>query len=422
MPLDRVRVSGLVEHVFRRAAGRIVAGLTRALGPTSLDLAEDCVQTAFARALETWPYRGLPEHPEGWLLRVARNAALDRLRRDATLQRKLSEAWLREEAKASGSEPEPAALDDEAAMILMCCDPSLTPESRVALTLKTVGGLSVPEVARALLAEEAAVAQRIVRAKRLIKERGIRFEAPGAQAIHERLPSALEVLYLMFNEGYSAHAGDNQVRADLCSEAVRLVEILSSHPASRAPEVHALAALMLLQMSRLGGRMGPEGALVLLADQDRSLWDRKSIESGLRHLEAAASGDALSAYHLEAGIAACHAVAHSFEQTDWRRIRALYDELVIVNSSPVVRINRAVAIAMVEGPALAIETLRGIESHPALAGYALLPATLGELWERLGDRQRAAAYYRRALALPSTNPERRFLERKLTRLGPMYQS
>ncbi len=413
-------VDGLVDHLFRRASGRIVAGLTRALGPAHIDLAEDCAQVAFRRALETWPYRGVPASPEGWLLTTARNAALDRIRRNIVLERKLREQWTRvsrqrDERPADTGGPL-GNLDDEAAMVLMCCHPVLAPESRIALTLKTVGGLSVAEIARALLAEVSAVAQRLVRAKRLIRERGIRFEPLTPADLQERLPSALDVLYLIFNEGYSAHAGENQVRADLCSEALRLVEILASHPASRGPEVHALAALMLLQISRLRARTDRDGALVLLADQDRSLWDHASIERGLGHLRRAAAGDRVSSFHLEAGIAACHAASRSFEETPWPRIRSLYDELVVANPSPVVRVNRAVAIAMVDGPAAAIEELRAIEAHPGLAGYALLPATLGELWERLGQADQAAASYRRALQLALTQPERHFLERKLLRL------
>lgn len=405
------RLEGLVEHLFRHASGRIVAGLTRSLGAQHLDLAEECVQTAFVRALETWPYRGLPENPAGWLTEVARNAALDFLRRDANLRRKAADIDL--PAGLSGSAG--ARFDDEAAMILMCCHPEIPPESRIALTLKTVSGFSVAEIARALLSTEAAAAQRVVRAKRLLRERGIRFALPARLEVAARQESVLDVLYLMFNEGYAAQ-GDELTRRELCAEAIRLVSILAQTPATETPEVHALAALMYLQASRLDARVAADGEMVLLPDQDRSLWDRDLIARGLRHLERSAAGSALSAFHLEAAIAACHATAESSGSTDWAAILSLYDRLLSRNPSPVVRVNRAVALSMVEGPHAALAVLEAAAGDPALARYGLLPAAQGEMWERAGEPVRATEHYRRALELPCSAPERRFLEKKLVRL------
>jgi len=403
-------LGGLVEHLFRHSSGRILSGLTRALGAEHLELAEECVQGAFVRALEVWPYRGLPENPAGWLSAVARNTALDRLRREANLRRKV--AALDPPAGLSGD----ARFDDEAAMILMCCHPEIPAESRIALTLKTVSGFSVAEVARALLSSESAAAQRIVRAKRIIRERGIALALPSGRQDGDRLESTLDVIYLMFNEGYAAR-GDDLTRGDLCDEAIRLVEILAGTPAVETPGVHALASLLCLQASRLEARIGPDGEMLLLPDQDRALWNRGLIERGLRHLERAAKGPVLSAFHLEAAIAACHATASSPASTDWAAILGLYDRLLDCNPSPVVRVNRAVALSMVNGPRAALEALEAAAADPALARYGLLSAARGEMWERAGDADRAADCYRKALELPCSAPERRFLESKLRRIA-----
>lgn len=405
------RFAGLVEHLFRHSSGRIVAGLTRALGAEHLDLAEECVQAAFVRALETWPYRGLPENPAGWLTEVARNGALDRLRREANLRRKLASL----DAPAGRAPAAGTGFDDEAAMILMCCHPAIPPESRIALTLKTVSGFSVAEIARALLSTETAAAQRVVRAKRVLRERGVVFALPSRAEIGERTSSALDVLYLMFNEGYAAQ-GEELTRADLCAEAIRLASILAATPATETPDAHALAALLCFQASRLSARVGTDGEVVLLPDQDRSAWDRGLIARGLTHLERAAAGTGLSAFHLEAAIAACHATAPSSASTDWAAILSLYDRLIEVNPSPVVRVNRAVAVSMVRGPQAALAELETASADPALARYGLLPAAQGEMWERAGEPVRAAASYRRALELPCSVPEKRFLEKKLRRL------
>jgi RNA polymerase sigma-70 factor, ECF subfamily len=425
-------VGELVDHLFRHSAGQMVATLTRMLGPRNLSLAEEVVQDALVRAIETWPHRGVPENPRGWLMQVARNRALDCLRRDATQARKAG-VLAAEPANAPAAmapmapmtlttpanplDPDASGADDTLVMILMCCHPALAREAQVALTLKTVGGFSVDEIARAFLLRPAAVAQRLVRAKRLLRERRIAFALP-ARGLGARIDSSLETMYLMFNEGYAATAGDDLVRSDLCGEAVRLATILADHPATSLPEVHALLALMLFQASRLPARCDAEGALVLLADQDRGRWDRTLIGRALGHLERCAAGKRATAYHLEAGIAACHAMAPSYAATDWTQILALYDDRLALAPSPVVVLNRAVALSMVQGPRAGIAALAEVADDPHLRGYYLLPATLADLWLRCGERQTAAAHYRRALDLPCCEPERRFLLRRLAACEP----
>jgi RNA polymerase sigma-70 factor (ECF subfamily) len=300
-------------------------------------------------------------------------------------------------------------------MMFMCCHPALPPPARVALTLKTVGGFSVDEIAAAFLAEPETIAQRLVRAKRQIREQAISIEIPPEGEIGARLDSVLEVLYLLFNEGYSAHGGPNLTRAELCGEAIRLGEILGANSATDLPAVHALLALMLLQASRLPARVDETGDLLLLAEQDRSAWDRALIARGLGHLERAASGDRITAYHVEAAIAATHAVADDEASTDWVGIVRHYDDLLELKPSPVVELNRAIALAKAEGTAAGIEALERIEGDAALARYYLLPAALGRLWLEAGEPERAARYYEEALTRPTSAPERRFLERQLAR-------
>lgn len=415
-PAAPSEVDALVEHLFRHSAGQMVSRLARWLGSARLDLAEEAVQDALVRALQAWPFGGVPAEPRAWLFQVAKHRALDLIRRDAALRGKLdgldgaadyfSEADVRD-----------AALDDELAMMFMCCHPSLPHAGRIALTLKTVGGFGVGEIAAAFLAEPDAIAQRLVRAKRQIREQEIPIEIPRPDELGARLESVLAVLYLLFNEGYAAHGGENLVRTDLCGEAIRLADILARNPATDVPAVHALLALMLLQASRLPARVDDEGDLLLLSEQDRARWDHGLIGEGLGHLELAASGSEVTAYHVEAAIAAAHAVAHDQVSTDWAGIVRLYDDLLALKPSPVVELNRAIALAMVDGPAAGIAAIARIEGDPALARYYLLPAALGGLWLEAGDAGRAAVYYREALARPCSAPERRFLEKQLARCG-----
>ena len=391
----------LVEHLFRHQAGRMVSTLTRILGPRHLQLAEDVVQEALVRALELWPHRGIPANPAAWLIEVARNRALDALRREASLAAKADELVRVFSVSAGALE----AMDDQLAMIFLCSHPDVPREARVALTLKTVCGFSTAEIARAFLIQETAAAQRIVRAKRLVRD--LSFELPEAGELAARRESVLEVLYLMFNEGYTRSA------ADLCEEAIRLGRLVADHAATHAPEVDALLALFYLQSSRVSARLDAQGDLFLLADQDRSLWDLARISEGMRRLDRSAAGDRITEYHLEAAIAAAHASAPDFESTDWLFIVHQYDQLYALNASPVIALNRAVAISRAEGPAAGLRALAEIEDHPALARYYLLPATYACLHDELGDGAGAAAWYARALACECSPAERRFLERQM---------
>jgi RNA polymerase sigma-70 factor (ECF subfamily) len=415
-PAAPSEVDALVEHLFRHSAGRMVSSLARRLGSARLDLAEEAVQDALVRALHTWPYGGVPAEPRGWLFQVAKHRALDLLRREASLRGKLEIIEGEPGSVLSLDVAEDAAVgDDELAMMFMCCHLLLPSLARIALTLKTVGGFSVEEIAAAFLAEPATIAQRLVRAKRQIREQDIPIEIPRSDEIDERLESVLEVLYLFFNEGYSVHGGENLVREELCGEAIRLAGILAGNRRTDLPPVHALLALMLLQASRLPARVDDAGDLLLLSEQDRARWDQGLIAEGLRHLDRASAGESMTAYHVEAAIAACHAVAPDEASTNWTYVLRLYGELLALKPSPVVELNRAIALAMVEGPTAGIRAIESIREHPALARYYLLPAALGALWLRAGDTTRAADYYREALARPSSSPERRFLEKQLER-------
>lgn len=394
-------VNQLVDHLFRREAGRMVAGLTRIFGPARLDLAEDVVQEALIQALRTWPFRGVPDNPVGWLVQVAKNRALDALRRDTTLAGKEEEirTW------AAARNREETEMDDQLRLIFICCQSAVPPDTRVILTLKTVGGFGVPEIARAFLAKEATVAQRLVRAKHRLQREKPPFEVPPPRELPAALDSVLEVLYAMFNEGYSTHRGEELVRRDVCLEAIRLSRLVAGHPALDTPRAHALAALLHLQGARLGSRVDSEGNLLLLSEQDRSTWDRGLIAAGFRHLDRSARGDELSVYHLEAGIAAIH----TGEETDWPEVLRLYDLLLERKPSPVVALNRAVALAMVEGPEAGLAALAPIH----LDDYYLLPATEGELQARAGRPHRAAEAFYRALEMTCPEPVRRRLTERL---------
>ena len=393
-------MNDLVDHLFRRQAGKMVSTLTRILGPRHLSLVEDVVQESLVKALQQWPHTGVPANPSAWLIQVARNRALDVLRRQATFTAKAPEI-----ARLVSQTPTPVEeVDDQLAMMFLCCHPRIPRDARLALTLKTVGGFGTGEIARAFLIQESAAAQRIVRAKRLIRDLDLSFELEGLPS--ERLDSVLETLYLMFNEGYSG-------ADEFGGEAVRLGRLLADHPATRAPHVDALVALFLLQSARGPARVDAQGGLLLLDGQDRSLWDASRISEGLYYLDRSARGDTLSAWHLEAGIAAAHATAPDFAATDWAYIAGQYDQLYELNPSPVIALNRAVALSRCEGPEAGLRAAQEIEHHPALKRYHLLPATLGRLWQELGDTEKAAEYFRKALSCECSAPERRFLEQQL---------
>jgi RNA polymerase sigma-70 factor (ECF subfamily) len=402
----------IVEDLFRREFARVVSTLTRIFGARNLALAEDVAQEALVRALELWPIRGTPANPGAWLIQTAKNRALDSLRRDASLASKADDI-----ARAfSPAAMTPEVLDDQLAMMFLCCHPEIPDEARVALTLKTVCGFGTGEIARAFLIQESTAAQRIVRAKRLIRERDLAFEPLDRELPAERRDSVLESLYLMFNEGY-ASGGDQLLRVDLCGEAIRLARLIADHPTVRAPECDALLALFLLQSAREPARLDERGEILLLPDQDRSQWDAVRIAEGMMRLERAAAGERVTRYHLEAEIAAHHAGAAEFNETRWDEIARAYEDLYALNPTPVVALNRAVAVARARGPAEGLRELEKIEHHPALARYHLLPAAMGVLWREAGDEAKAAVYFEKALGMECSPPQRRFLEKQLRANG-----
>lgn len=418
--------AGAVEHAFRAESGRALATLARLLG--DLQLAEDAVQEAFLTALRTWPSRGAPRHPGAWILTTARNRAVDHLRREARRGGK-EEAAVRDVPDPQPPLPHPGWTggraggragpggDDQLRLIFTCCHPALAPDAQVALTLRLVCGLQTAEIARAFLQPVPTVAQRLVRAKAKIRDAGIPLRVPPAHLLPERLPVVLACVYLVFSEGYAATAGDALVRHELCAEAVRLARLLVQLMPDE-PEARGLLALLLLTDARRPARLSADGDLVLLEDQDRSRWDRERAAEGVTQLERALRRQRPGPYQAQAAIAAVHAAAATWEATDWRQIAALYAELARLAPSPVVELNRAVAVAFTEGPAAALAVVDAVAGDARLARSHLLPATRADLLRRLGRHAEAAEAYRAALALAATGPERAFLRRRLAALGP----
>jgi RNA polymerase sigma-70 factor, ECF subfamily len=399
-----------IDAVWRIESARLIAALARMV--RDVGLAEDLAQDALVAALETWPRSGVPDNPGAWLMATAKRRAIDRFRRDATLERKTQE--LAREVPGYDEPDLAAAMDDYLSddllrLVFTTCHPVLSTEARVALTLRLLGGLTTPEIARAYLVPEATLAQRIVRAKKTLAAAGVPFELPPRAEVHERLQSVLEVVYLIFNEGYSATAGDDWMRPGLCADALRLGRMLAELVPDES-EVHGLVALMELQASRTKARTDAEGHPVLLGDQDRTRWDRLLIRRGLRALERAATLAApLGPYGLQAAIAACHARAPSTLETDWERIAALYDALTQLTRSPVVELNRAVAYSMAFGPRAGLEIADALLDEPALRGYHLLPGVRGDLLARLGRDDEARAEFERAAGLARNARERALL-------------
>ncbi|SEM65359.1 RNA polymerase, sigma subunit, ECF family [Stigmatella aurantiaca] len=390
----------------------MIAGLARLV--RDVGLAEELAQDALVAALERWPGSGIPENPGAWLMATAKRRAIDELRRNQRLVRKHEELGHQLEALAPGTPDLDTALDDEVGddllrLILTACHPVLSAEARVALTLRLLGGLSTEEIARAFLVPEPTVAQRIVRAKRTLAEAHVPFEVPRGAELAERLSSVLQVIYLIFNEGYSAASGDDWMRPELCEDALRLGRILAGL-VPREPEVHGLVALMELQASRSRARLGPSGEPILLLEQNRARWDRLLIHRGFRALEQAeALGGARGPYTLQAAIAACHARAVTAAETDWVRIAALYAALAQVTPSPIVELNRAVALSMAFGPAAGLELADTLLSEPSLKGYHLLPSVRGDLLAKLGRFDEARAQFEHAASLTRNTRERALL-------------
>jgi len=402
-----------IEAVWRIESAKIIATVARIVG--DIGLAEDLAQDALVVALEKWPATGVPDNPAAWLTATAKHRAIDAVRRNVTLESKVEvlryDLEIRQPADRADPDITPAddITDGLLRLIFTACHPVLSTEARVALTLRLLGGLSTGEIARAFLATESAIAQRIVRAKRTLAEARVPFEVPGGPERAARLSSVLEVIYLIFNEGYTATAGDDWVRPSLCEEALRLGRILAELVPGE-PEVHGLVALMEIQASRIRARIGPRGEPILLMDQNRARWDQLLIRRGLAALERAERlGGARGPYALQAAIAACHARARSPEETDWEQIAALYDALAELAPSPVVELNRAVAVAMAYGPAAGLEIVDELASEPSLGHYHLLPAVRGDLLVRLGRLDEARVEFERAAELTQNARERDLL-------------
>ncbi len=395
----------------------MVATLTRIFGIEHLSLAEDVVQEALARALQTWPFYGVPKNPSAWIMRASRNLALDVVRRRKVFQNKQAEIIRLMDRQSTAPDEaifsEDEISDDHLRLMFVCCHPAIPADAQVALALKTLGGFGVTEISRAFLTTDAAIAKRLTRAKQKIREAQIPFEIPAGEELAQRLESVLQSLYLLFNEGYKASTGDNLVREELCDEAIRLAELLVQHRAGNQPKTHALLALMLLNAARFPTRLDSEGNLLRLKEQDRTRWDQTMIARGMFHFAQSAAGDELSEYHLQAGIAACHCAAKDYESTDWRQILSLYDRLIEFDQSPVVALNRAVAFAKIHGPQAGIAAVAAIRSSQKLKSYYLLYAVLGEFESQLDHKQTAAEHFRRSFELAETKSERAFLLKRL---------
>ncbi len=406
------------ESLFRRDAGRMVAALTRIFGIHNLALAEDVVQDAFCRALEVWKIRGVPEHPSAWLMKTAKNRALDALRRERTartfapeLGRLLESEWTLVPTVAELLGPN-AIKDDQLRMMFSCCDPRLAEQAQVALVLHLLCGFSVSEIASAFLSSHAAVEKRITRAKKVLAGSKRLFELTDRD-FSRRLSAVQRALYLLFNEGYHGASPESAVRVELCREAMRLALFLVEHPQASTPSTNALYALMCLDAARLPGRVDASGNLSSLFDQDRSRWDAKLVSEGKKFLELSATGSDVSEYHIEAAIAWIHASAPRAEDTNWENIVALYDKLMVIRTSPVVALNRAIAVAQYAGPERGLEEIRSIADKDRLARYPFYAATLGELEYRRGRYEIAHKHFRAALALARNPMERRFLKQRL---------
>jgi RNA polymerase sigma factor (sigma-70 family) len=404
-----------LETVFRLESPRVIAGVARLV--RDVGIAEELAQDALVAALEQWPRDGVPENPGAWLMATARRRAVDLIRRRETYARKLAEIG-RDLPAAAPPPEEPAGPDDIdddlLRLVFTACHPVLSAEARIALTLRLLGGLTTPEIARAFLVPEPTVAQRIVRAKRTLAKKNVAFEVPYGPDRAARLGSVLEVIYLIFNEGYAATAGDDWLRPALCEDALRLARVLSALM-PKEPEVHGLTALLEFQASRTAARTGPDGAPVLLRDQNRRRWNRMLIARGvaaLDHAHAATGSGAPGPYVLQAAIAACHAMAYTYEETDWPRITTLYGLLAARAPSPVVELNRAVAVSMAEGPAPALALVDALAAEPALCDYHLLPSVRGDLLLRLGRTTEAREEFERAASLTANERERALLTRR----------
>lgn len=411
-------ISQLADHLFRTEAGKLVSVLTSIFGVERLQLAEDVVQEALIRAFKTWPYYGIPKNPAAWLTQTAKNLALDLIRREKSFNDKQPqiiatfEQWPTD-AGGDDAQFETEIKDDRLRLIFTCCHPLIPHEDQIALALKTLCGFGTAEIAKAFLTTEPAIAKRLVRARQKVRELRIKFEIPAGEELASRLDGVLKTLYLLFNEGYKASSGETLLKEELCHEAIRLGSLIAEHPAGNQPRTHALLALMYLNAARLPARVDAEGNLLRLKEQDRAKWSRPMIARGVMHLGQSAAGDEITEYHLQAGIAACHCAATDYESTDWPQILSLYDRLVRLDDSPVIALNRAVAIAHVDGPQAGIDAVQAMRNRKQLDSYYLLYAVLAEFESQLNKFESAANHLRKALQLIEVKSERGFLSKRL---------
>lgn len=418
-PAASAQPAKLVEHFFRHETGRLHGALVRLLGVHNLALAEDVAQEAMLRALRTWSMGGVPPNPSAWITQVAMNLGRDALRRQRMSAAKepaiITHIGQTFSTPAVAWEAAHEIRDDALRLMFVCCHPSLPADAQVVLALKVLCGFSTGEIAHAFLSTEAAIDKQLTRTKQRIRDANLGYELPEGADLAARLDGVLAALYLLFNEGYKASAGDRLLRVELCQEAIRLASLLIAHPAGRTPRSHALLALMYLTAARFPSRLDEHGELLRLDDQDRSQWDQTLIERGLVHLAEAAQGSELSEYHLQAGIAAIHCMAPDYASTDWARILRHYDELHRIKPSPIVALNRAVAVAHLHGPQAGLEAIAAIPQRDRLESHYLLHAVIGELQWRLKDHPAAAESFRRALRLAQVGPEQHYLARLLER-------
>lgn len=411
-------VPGLVEHLFRREAGKMVSYLTRLFGFSRLNLAEDVVQDTLYQALQTWSMRGLPDNPSAWLMRVARNRAIDLIRRDDHFQNLAPALAELQQPEAAPDEPvsEREIQDDQLRMMFACCHPGVSAEVQISLILKTLCGFSVSEIAKALLASPDAIEKRLGRARTFLREAGTLAELTNPTDLPGRMAAVYQAIYLLFNEGYHGSQSERTVREDLCFEALRLALLLSEHPAGARPATFALVALFCFDAARLPGRVDAAGFLIPLEQQDRSTWNQELIGRGFSYLERSAAQTEVSAFHLEAGIAALHSSAPAYERTDWPGIVELYDRLYGLTPTPIVALNRAIAVGQAQGPAAGLRALETIAAVPILKEYPFYPAAQGEFHRLAGHSAAARACFEQALRLARNPAEVRYLERKLAAL------
>jgi RNA polymerase sigma-70 factor (ECF subfamily) len=418
---NKKNIDQLVDHLYRHEAGKLVAVLTRVFGPENIELAEDVVQDSLIEAMKDWPYKGLPSDPSAWLYKVARNKALNILNREKYKRHYASD--VADQLRAASSAPgfdylfsEHEVADDQLRMIFTACHPALSKDSQVALILKTLCGFSIPEIAHAFFTTDDTINKRLVRARQKIREAKIPFEFPATSEIEERLEAVLETIYLVFNEGYSASSGDELIRFELCEEAIRLAEMIAAYTRiQNKSNVYAMLSLMLLNASRFTSRTNKQGAIRTLAEQDRSLWNIELIQKGLFFLERSTERNTLSVYHILATISAYHCAAPDFETTDWKGILALYDHLLLLDGSPLVKLNRLVPLAKVMGAEKAMEALQELKKDASFNSYHLLYATEGEFYWEMNEYKKAAEAFQRAIDYSPLQVEKQLLQNKLER-------